>query len=143
MHLRLIRIFVGGVHMVPQRFPVVRVWPQEGSTGIWVPGDPLGRVANLMLSYDALELPHRLVGRFVAWQTRFDQDYVPEDDCVSDPARQFWHELRREQAELARLLHHQIGGSVQWDDGQRIWTVGKTKPDTDFARLWCGLLAAA
>lgn len=126
-------------------YPVLRVCPEEGSTGIWAPADPLGRAACVMVAYDALALPYRLIERFVAWQSRYDAEYLPHsaDAGQALPGDDWWEGIHQEQADLAQALHARVGGWVQWDDGKHIWTVGKTHPDIDFRKLWRGFFRAA
>lgn len=119
-------------------FPILRVWPQDGSSGIWAPADPMSRPVAKMISYDDLALSEGLAARFSAWQARYDAEYVPEgsDDTQVRPPEEWWEGIRREQKELAWALYGEVGGRIQFDTGDQIWTVGKTKPDADFRFIW-------
>lgn len=108
-----------------KKYPVIRVWPEWYSSGIWAPPFPASQTVGPMLDYDQLDLPPELVTRFEDWQGRFD-DMRPEDSNSSPQPS--WEAFQAEKRELAHALHALIGGCVQWEEDGLIRTVGEDGP---------------
>lgn len=51
----------------------LRVWPEYGSSGIWVIDEPMQQKAGKNISYEALNLPQDLANDFAIWQNKFDE----------------------------------------------------------------------
>lgn len=51
----------------------LRVWPEYGSSGIWVIDEPMQQKAGKNISYEALNLPQDLANDFAIWQDKFDE----------------------------------------------------------------------
>jgi len=114
--------------MARERFPLLRVWPEFCSSGIWAPPSPVSQQVGPMVDYDLLDLPPELAARFQAWQDKFDENVNPPDS----PPDEWWTEFEREQVKLATALQAAVGGRVQYELGGRVWTVGQDGPDADF-----------
>ena len=118
--------------MARNPFPLLRVWPEYASSGIWAPPDPLGLHVGQMVDYEDLELPKNLVARFSDWQRRYDFEvdpHSPDEELTPE----WWSVFVGEQISLARALFLEIGGRIQWEAKGYIWTVGQCVPDVDHA----------
>ena len=51
----------------------LRVWPEYGSSGIWVIDEPMQELAGKNISYEILNLPQDLANDFTIWQDKFDE----------------------------------------------------------------------
>lgn len=85
----------------------LRVWAEDGSSGIWVIRYPGSRAAGGNLSdYGELGLSEELIGRFKAWQGKYDE-IDPWDRNRID-----WRPHDEEGRSLARALKGEVGDAI-------------------------------
>lgn len=77
---------------------LLRVWPEFGSTGIWMPPNPSENNMGQMVTYESLELPSELAEAFIQWQERYNDRPLPDDGTFD------WGSFNQEGLELAKAL---------------------------------------
>ncbi|MDD3598454.1 hypothetical protein, partial [Sulfuricurvum sp.] len=77
---------------------LLRVWPEFGSTGIWMPPNPSENNMGQMVTYESLELPSELAEAFMQWQERYNDRPLPDDGTFD------WGSFNQEGLELAKEL---------------------------------------
>lgn len=77
---------------------LLRVWPEFGSTGIWMPPNPSENNMGQMVTYESLEFPSELAEAFMQWQERYNDRPLPDDGTFD------WGSFNKEGLELAKEL---------------------------------------
>lgn len=77
---------------------LLRVWPEFGSSGIWMPPEAGGQLVGPNVSYESLELPIDLINDFTAWQDIYSNQNIPDDDTID------WDTFDATGLELAKRL---------------------------------------
>lgn len=77
---------------------LLRVWPEFGSTGIWMPPNPSENNMGQTVTYESLELPSELADAFMQWQERYNDRPLPDDGTFD------WESFNKEGLELAKEL---------------------------------------
>lgn len=92
---------------------VVRVWPEDMSSGLWTGGEHLG-----MIDYVDTDLPFALIRRLTSWQQMYDD--LDQPNAQNDKQ---WDAFLRERMSVARALQRYWGARVRVEvqDGQGGW----------------------
>lgn len=77
---------------------LLRVWPEFGSTGIWMPPNPSDDIMGPMITYESLELSHDLADSFTQWQECYNDRPLPDDGTFD------WKSFNKEGLQLAKEL---------------------------------------
>lgn len=77
---------------------LLRVWPEFGSSGIWMPPNLSENNMGYMINYESLELSNKLVDAFTQWQERYNDRPLPDDGTFD------WESFNKEGLELAKEL---------------------------------------
>lgn len=98
---------------------LLRVWPEYGSTGIWMPTEAGGQLAGPNVSYESLNLPDDLKNDFIEWQDIFTNQRLPEDDTID------WDAFGAKGLELAKCLKihlfYKAHIEYEWEGIQKIY----------------------
>jgi hypothetical protein len=77
---------------------LLSVWPEYGSTGIWMPPKAGAQLVGPNVSYESLNLPPDLINDFTEWQDIFTKQVLPDDDSID------WEAFDAKGLELAKRL---------------------------------------
>lgn len=98
---------------------LLRVWPEFGSTGIWMPPKAGGQLVGPNVSYESLELPIDLINDFIAWQDIYSNQKFPDDDTID------WEAFGATGLELAKRLKihlfYKADVEYEWEGIQKIY----------------------
>ena len=111
---------------------LLRVWPEFGSTGIWMPPEAGAQLVGPNVSYESLDLPIDLINDFIVWQDIYSNQKVPEDDTID------WDAFGVTGLELAKRLKihlfYKADVEYEWEGIQKIYAF-KVMADYD-ASIW-------
>ena len=112
---------------------LLRVWPEFGSTGIWMPPIACEPPAGTNVSYKSLELPNDLVDAFTQWQERYNDRPLPDDGTFD------WESFNKEGLVLSKKLkmHMLDKADVEYTLDNKFQKIYAFKVMADYmASLW-------
>ena len=112
---------------------LLRVWADDGSTGIWMPPVAGENAVGQNLSYESLELSDDLVQSFIQWQEHYNNRPLPDDGSFD------WEAFEKEGLTLAKKLklYRPYSASIEYASGEKIQKIYGWMVMADYlASLW-------